>query len=272
MFSIQIMNMLDNAERDGVSDIVSWRNEEEFRKENVGGGEFIIRDKKRFKEEILPRYFKNIKFPSFTKHMRRWGFKVTGTSRIHNTASYWHPLFIRGDLNSCRKMGSVHRSPKPNSTEFLSPVLQAESSIARRCIKAQNNQAIAMKPNLSLQKYLGSSFNSCPSSLALARLAASSGLSSNPPPLVFQALEQSVNFPVSRSPTGIELNNMMYNHVQTSDLYNEIMLRNNYIQEQQSRLDNIVNTTKINRALALRMELSRLSNQNNSQYLPFGAL
>jgi HSF-type DNA-binding len=36
------------------------------------GKGFIIKDKKRFAEEVLPRYFKKSKFTSFTRKLNRW--------------------------------------------------------------------------------------------------------------------------------------------------------------------------------------------------------
>ena len=64
--SHQIMKMLDDADQNNISDIVSWSYKDARR--------FAIHDKKAFKNKILPRYLNNIKFTSFTKQMRRWGF------------------------------------------------------------------------------------------------------------------------------------------------------------------------------------------------------
>lgn len=47
------------------------------------GKGFIIRDKKRFADEVLPNYFKKSKFTSFTRKLNRWNYvRVT---RGHET-------------------------------------------------------------------------------------------------------------------------------------------------------------------------------------------
>jgi len=55
-----MMNILDN---EAYSDIISWL---------PHGKGFMIRDKKRFASEILPKFFKKAKFTSFTRKLNRW--------------------------------------------------------------------------------------------------------------------------------------------------------------------------------------------------------
>jgi hypothetical protein len=93
--SHQIMKMLDYAEQNNISDVVSWSNKD--------GRRFAIHDKKAFKSKILPRYFNDIKFTSFTKQMRRWGFVAYQGAR-RNIMSFSHPMFIRGDRERCKRM------------------------------------------------------------------------------------------------------------------------------------------------------------------------
>jgi hypothetical protein len=38
------------------------------------GNGFHITDKKRFSDEVLPKYFKKSKFTSFTRKLNRWNF------------------------------------------------------------------------------------------------------------------------------------------------------------------------------------------------------
>lgn len=90
------MHVLDNVQDDEAhSDIgISWL---------PNGKSFCIHNKKQFTKIVLPKYFNNIQFSSFTRQMRRWGFKaVQGFQR--NSASYSHPLFVRGDRQNCRRM------------------------------------------------------------------------------------------------------------------------------------------------------------------------
>jgi len=100
MFTLQIMKMLDDADQNNISDIVSWSYKDARR--------FSIHDKKAFKSKILPRYLNNIKFTSFTKQMRRWGF-VAYQGAGRNIMSFSHPMFIRGDRERCKRIRTVQQ-------------------------------------------------------------------------------------------------------------------------------------------------------------------
>lgn len=54
--------------------IVSWE---------PSGESFAIRDRKAFVMEVLPKEFKQAKFDSFTRKLRRWGFQkiLSGNER-----------------------------------------------------------------------------------------------------------------------------------------------------------------------------------------------
>lgn len=99
---MQIMTVLNRAEEHALFDIgASWF---------PNGKGFSIHDKKKFAEIALQKYFNNIRFSSFTRQMRRWGFKaLQGFQR--NTASYYHPMFNRGDLQSCKRMRPLGQRP-----------------------------------------------------------------------------------------------------------------------------------------------------------------
>ena len=56
----QLMEILSNQE---YVDIIHWL---------PHGKGFIIADKKRFADEVLPKYFKKAKFTSFTRKLNRW--------------------------------------------------------------------------------------------------------------------------------------------------------------------------------------------------------
>lgn len=66
------------------------------------GRGFIIKDKKRFAAEVLPKYFGESKYTSFTRRLNRWYFTIQAHG--HKKASYYHPQFIRGDTRSCQEM------------------------------------------------------------------------------------------------------------------------------------------------------------------------
>lgn len=93
------MILLDDADKDGLTNIVSWLS---------NGKGFAIHNKKKFVESVLPKYFANeVQFTSFTRKLRRWGFR---SNRMvgHNKISYSHQMFLRGDEVSCQKMSPLN--------------------------------------------------------------------------------------------------------------------------------------------------------------------
>jgi hypothetical protein len=62
------------------------------------GKAFIIVDKKRFAEEILPRFFsQHCKFTSFTRKLARWRFNRVPRGPL--IGAYYHELFVRDNQN-----------------------------------------------------------------------------------------------------------------------------------------------------------------------------
>lgn len=84
---LQVLAEADSA------DAISWLSH---------GKSFIVYDKKKFVETILPRFFKESKFTSFTRKLNRWGF--TRISRGVETGAYQHEYFRRDEPNLCLKM------------------------------------------------------------------------------------------------------------------------------------------------------------------------
>jgi len=89
-FPQRLMEILSSDE---VADVVSWL---------PHGKGFSIYKKKKFAAEILPVYFKQSKFTSFTRKLNRWGF--TRVTRGPETGAYYHKYFQRGDLRLCMQM------------------------------------------------------------------------------------------------------------------------------------------------------------------------
>jgi len=89
----QLMELLNNEE---LSDIISWL---------PSGLGFLIKDKRRFASEVMPVYFKQSKYTSFTRRLNRWQFVIR--EHGHKKASYFHPQFNRGDRESCMKMSPI---------------------------------------------------------------------------------------------------------------------------------------------------------------------
>ncbi|EGB08069.1 hypothetical protein AURANDRAFT_17549, partial [Aureococcus anophagefferens] len=66
--------------------IVSWCED---------GRAFIVRDRTRFCEEVLPAYFSHNKWASFTRMLNLYGFKCIKLGRWVGT--YEHECFRRGE-------------------------------------------------------------------------------------------------------------------------------------------------------------------------------
>lgn len=67
-------------------DIISWL---------PHGKGFMIRDKKRFAEEVLPKHFKKSKFTSFTRKLNRWSFvRVTRGQETGGTLTEVHSDYV----------------------------------------------------------------------------------------------------------------------------------------------------------------------------------
>ena len=79
-FPQKLMAVLDN---DQLSDIVTWL---------PHGKGFIILQKKRFASEVMPLYFKQSKFTSFTRKLNRWGF--TRVTRGPDSGAYYHKVSV----------------------------------------------------------------------------------------------------------------------------------------------------------------------------------
>lgn len=58
------------------------------------GRAFIVKKTKLFTTNILPRFFKQTKFLSFTRQLNLWGFKRI--TRGVDSGAYYHALFLRG--------------------------------------------------------------------------------------------------------------------------------------------------------------------------------
>jgi len=98
-FPQRLMDILNDEEH---SDVISWL---------PHGKGFIMYKKKKFAAQVLPKYFKQSKFTSFTRKLNRWGFvRVT---RGPETGAYYHQFFQRGNLRLCMQMSCQSSSSKP---------------------------------------------------------------------------------------------------------------------------------------------------------------
>jgi hypothetical protein len=89
-FAEKLFDMLQSGYH---SDIAKWI---------PGGGGFMIIDKKRFANEILPIYFKESQYTSFTRKLSRWQFKRV--ARGPYVGAYYHERFRSDNRSLCRAM------------------------------------------------------------------------------------------------------------------------------------------------------------------------
>lgn len=85
-------------------DIVSAPSTDDIIRWLPSGNAFIITDKKRFAQEILPRCFsqQNTQFTSFTRKLSRWCFNRVPRGPL--IGAYFHDLFIKDRRDLCYQM------------------------------------------------------------------------------------------------------------------------------------------------------------------------
>lgn len=95
-FPEKLHRMLDEAEKDGKTDVVSFYSH---------GRAFTVHDMDRFTEEIMPKYFKQTKWNSFARQLNLYGFiRITSGP---DAGGYYHELFLKGRPNLCVHMRRV---------------------------------------------------------------------------------------------------------------------------------------------------------------------
>jgi len=92
----QLMDIL-NSDED--PNIITWL---------PRGCGFVILNKTRFSDEVLPKYFKESKYTSFTRRMNRWRFTIQ--THGHQKSAYFHPKFDRNDPELCHGMVPFHQT------------------------------------------------------------------------------------------------------------------------------------------------------------------
>ena len=82
MFILQLMDVLDRSD---LLDTICWM---------PHGRAFIVKKPKLFAVDVLPRFFKQTKYLSFTRQLNLWGFKRI--TKGLDGGAYYHELFLRG--------------------------------------------------------------------------------------------------------------------------------------------------------------------------------
>lgn len=142
LFPYKLYCLLEEVEHDETpveEKMILWR---------PHGKSFFIRDRKKFTETIIPRFFKrNSKFSSFQRQLNLYGFQrlYTGDEK----GSYYHKLFRRDRPNLCRKIcrtkvnGKQVRQPRNRADE---PDFDASESEGESATESSTPQAMHLDP------------------------------------------------------------------------------------------------------------------------------
>jgi len=84
-FPVKLHEMLERVEKDGFGHIVSWQ---------PHGRCFMVHNIKKFVKYVMPRYFRQTKFPSFQRQLNLYGFSRLTVGR--DKGAYYHELCLRG--------------------------------------------------------------------------------------------------------------------------------------------------------------------------------
>ena len=92
-FPWKVYEMLENVDKEGLSNIVSWL---------PHGKSFRVHKEKEFVSDVMPKYFNQSKFTSFTRQLYIYGFQKMPDGP--DKGSFIHPKFIKEDKNLCLTM------------------------------------------------------------------------------------------------------------------------------------------------------------------------
>lgn len=109
IFPQRLMEILSNPNN---TDAIAWL---------PHGRAFIIINRQKFANTVLPAYFRKTKYTSFTRKLNRWNF--TRVTRGPELGAYYHEFFQRGNEALCTQMYCKNERAKfavskdPNSKE-----------------------------------------------------------------------------------------------------------------------------------------------------------
>lgn len=76
------------------------------------GVAFCVVDATELVKSVLPKYFKEAKYASFTRKLNRWGFKHLSLPGEQDASIYSHEKFRRDEPQMCKLMDGGHRKQK----------------------------------------------------------------------------------------------------------------------------------------------------------------
>ena len=85
--------LMEVLSRTDLAEIIEWM---------PHGRAFLVKQPKTFASQVLPRYFKQSKYLSFTRQLNLWGFKRI--TRGKDMGCYYHEIFLRGRPHLAMRM------------------------------------------------------------------------------------------------------------------------------------------------------------------------
>jgi len=85
--------LMEVLNRSDLAEIIEWM---------PHGRAFLVKQPKTFASQVLPRFFKQSKYLSFTRQLNLWGFKRI--TRGKDTGAYYHEIFLRGRPHLAMRM------------------------------------------------------------------------------------------------------------------------------------------------------------------------
>lgn len=131
-FPFKLHVMLDNAEAEGYSTIVSWEGEDCF----------LVHSKDSFVKDIIPRYFSQTQYRSFQRLLNMWGFE-----RLRDgprKGAYTHQHLRRGSPSLCNLMKCQKVKQKQSSAATLK---QHQANKAARSSQGKKDLSLASSGN-----------------------------------------------------------------------------------------------------------------------------
>lgn len=92
-FPMKLHDLLENAGKNGLSDIISWC---------PHGRCFVVHNSREFVQSVMPKWFRQTKLTSFQRQLNLYGF--CRLTRGRDSGAYYHELFLRGRPFLCRGM------------------------------------------------------------------------------------------------------------------------------------------------------------------------
>ncbi|KAL3945642.1 MAG: hypothetical protein SGBAC_000298 [Bacillariaceae sp.] len=118
-FPWKLYDMLEQAEEDGLQDIVAWQGDGA-----IYGTSFKVFKPQVFVEKLMPRYFKQTKYKSFQRQLNLYGY-----TRINEGAGkggYKHKYFLRTNKSLCQYISRQSSEESGASTSGASSRRRSE--------------------------------------------------------------------------------------------------------------------------------------------------